>query len=938
MDASRMLQKPDSDQRKHTAPYRIKITTKAGKEWAQKFWKDEEKVVERIEQCQASRRIGLRKDPESWDGDIWSDDDDGVEEVSDPEPQSISLRPLVKTETTVDDNDEIRTTVRTIPWSPAELIKIQEKFSRRPGESEVEYVWRVSLEGGDRIMLSEEEAANTQDRIQAAHRDGDRGRRRNPNFPIPTWSEFVQDLDKYGRRMGWINSSSIKPQDHSRRVRQIHTKNPRYPNFKNRFKFNKERDELWLRAVKQTEQLRRKQNVIVRGPFRILDVVRKGTIPPAGIAQKPTVRKWYAYLEGINEIMPITEGNTKISKLQKDIDSALLFQLPPTKPSPIQEAPPLKEDSDLTGVWFTDASSHRENNKWKYKAVALEVATGEKLIETGEGSAQVDSLTRLRQVDLTNDNQEWERLLEWLHVKRGHTGRADLYREETSSTTKDKKPLPPQIFENEPTQPPISLTPSIFKTGPYIIKNVGQQQILFNPSWSLKRVELALHINISEINSKCTTFLRTAYTGWLAWLHGRSLKQSQRVPRDATGLLGTGLGILNSIDAEVLMSRVTATTDDLRKLEQPIKSSLLALGANQWLLSDILPHWEQIEENDHQLIVNALGKAQGNTSLALSCIQAQLWIQSVAAAIIREGEGGTLPTEIRKLIWDNASEFEKEFQAWWQLVNFTHYSENDKIVAFILTISNATVYNVYPIIALGLNHNGTILYPKEHKVWAHQKGGKWQTIDVNACIVREQKGFICESNTLESQDICLDTEQNICHFEIHPNETLETVLIYIGKGCVCMRTHCDSIVVDDTVVDTSNHSNVCVCNFTKILGCDFKYSAPVTSYQLIASNYILLHELLPTPIGMNLTLVKKLLVHEDLKQLMTQVRENGQKTLITVHHDAQEIHRVMERVQRDERHRWWDTLFGWSPAAKGIFNKMLHPVIVLLILTVFVLY
>lgn len=59
-----------------------------------------------------------------------------------------------------------------------------------------------------------------------------------------------------------------------------------------------------------------------------------------------------------------------------------------------------------------------------------------------------------------------------------------------------------------------------------------------------------------------------------------------------------------------------------------------------------MPHWEQIEENDHQLIVNALGKTQGNTSLASSCIQAQLWIQSVAAAIIREGEGGTFPTEI----------------------------------------------------------------------------------------------------------------------------------------------------------------------------------------------------------------------------------------------------------------------------------------------------
>ncbi|XP_068523233.1 uncharacterized protein [Anas acuta] len=388
--------------------------SQAGKEFSQKFWKDEEKVVERIEQCQASRKIGQRKgksvicavlgaclscarqeaketpapkvisdaehtalkseidvlksslaferetgktlgirvdklldendklvhennhlkqllervshllnkvqpcapvkqirrllhsvEPESWDSDFWSDSDDGVEEISDSEPQSISLRPLVKTETTVDDNDEIRTTVRKIPLPPAELVKIQEKFSRWSGESEVEYVCRVSLRG-DRMMLSEEEVggfwgpgvfltttpganlavavqkaaciqaiyerdelrkspmlapidpirltplirglpdclkvfvANTQDHILAACRDDDSGCRQNSNSPIPTWSELVQDIDKYGHRMGWINSSSIKSQDHSRRVRQIHTKNPRYPKFKERLKANRE--------------------------------------------------------------------------------------------------------------------------------------------------------------------------------------------------------------------------------------------------------------------------------------------------------------------------------------------------------------------------------------------------------------------------------------------------------------------------------------------------------------------------------------------------------------------------------------------------------------------------------------------------------------------------------------------------------------------------
>ena len=123
--------------------------------------------------------------------------------------------------------------------------------------------------------------------------------------------------------------------------------------------------------------------------------------------------------------------------------------------------------------------------------------------------------------------------------------------------------------------------------------------------------------------------------------------------------MGTGLGILNTIDAEVLMNKLTATTKDLIKLEHPLKSSLSALRASQWLLPDALPQWERIEENDHQLVTKALGATQSNASLALSCIQAQLWIQSIVAAIIKEGEGGTLPTEIRKLIWDNASEFER---------------------------------------------------------------------------------------------------------------------------------------------------------------------------------------------------------------------------------------------------------------------------------------
>ncbi|XP_076194341.1 uncharacterized protein LOC143160464 [Aptenodytes patagonicus] len=488
----------------------------------------------------------------------------------------------------------------------------------------------------------------------------------------------------------------------------------------------------------------------------------------------------------------------------------------------------------------------------------------------------------------------------------------------SASTAKDKKTLSPQISE----------------IGPYVIKNTGQQWVLFNPSWSLKRVELLMQVNISAIKPACLPFLSMTYAGWLAWLHGRTRTSPRRTRRDVTGIIGTGLGVLNSIDAEVLVNKLSVATSDLSKLEHPLWSSLLTLGTNQWLLSDLLPQWERINEKDHQLIANALGTAQNNVSVALSCVQAQLWMQSMVAAVIREGEEGTLPTEIRKVIWDNATKFEKEFQSWWYLVNFTFDPINNKATAFVLTIHNASVYTIYPIIALGLNHNGTILYPSEHRVWAQQNGNKWQTVDVNACVVREQQGFICESNTIKAQDICLDTEQSVCHFEIHPDETPNTILIYIGKGCVCMRTPCDCIFVDSVTVDTSNHSNICVCNFTNIIGCDFNYSVPVTSYQLLQSNYTLSEDLLPTPIGMDLTLVKKLLQHNDLCQLLERARDNGRKTLITVHHDTEEIHHVLERVKKDGEHHWWETLLGWSPTATGVFNLMLHPIIVLLTLTV----
>lgn len=99
---------------------------------------------------------------------------------------------------------------------------------------------------------------------------------------------------------------------------------------------------------------------------------------------------------------------------------------------------------------------------------------------------------------------------------------------------------------------------------------------------------------------------------------------------------------------------------------------------------------------------------------------------------------------------------------------------------------------------------------------------KWQTVNLESCITQKQE-FICESSTINAQDICLDTEQGICHMEIHADASQKTVLVYIGQGCVCLRTACAFVKNDNdnVMLPVKNHSNFCICNFVETVECDF---------------------------------------------------------------------------------------------------------------------
>uniref|UniRef100_A0A8B9NK43 Uncharacterized protein n=1 Tax=Accipiter nisus TaxID=211598 RepID=A0A8B9NK43_9AVES len=74
-------------------------------------------------------------------------------------PPEYEARPIIKTEETTRPwggaGDRTR---KTTPFDPIQMANLQECYGCKPGATENEYLWRVCLTGGDRILLNGDEA------------------------------------------------------------------------------------------------------------------------------------------------------------------------------------------------------------------------------------------------------------------------------------------------------------------------------------------------------------------------------------------------------------------------------------------------------------------------------------------------------------------------------------------------------------------------------------------------------------------------------------------------------------------------------------------------------------------------------------------------------------------------------------------------------------
>lgn len=210
-------------------------------------------------------------------------------------------------------------------------------------------------------------------------------------------------------------------------------------------------------------------------------------------------------------------------------------------------------------------------------------------------------------------------------------------------------------------------------------------------------------------------------------------------------------------------------------------TSLTDLSVSHYFVKNLLPGWDKSQIKDHLNILKAVEVLQNYLS--------QTWTNDVVKDIIRDGMSGILPLEKRSIMWKHASEPQKRY-SWWRMVNFTYNLQWNQANTFIIMMSEALTESISPIVSLGLNINTSVMQPVGHKRGAIKQNQTWKTVKLEAYMEERGTGYVCNNDTIQPYDVCLNRERGECHYQLDPFPFNGSVVIYVGRKYVNIRSLC----------------------------------------------------------------------------------------------------------------------------------------------------
>lgn len=182
-------------------------------------------------------------------------------------------------------------------------------------------------------------------------------------------------------------------------------------------------------------------------------------------------------------------------------------------------------------------------------------------------------------------------------------------------------------------------------------------------------IELKLDFaSVTYIKQDRKPFVPILVEGWVKWLsditEAESLFRTRRDTGSILGGIGASLGLMNMANTKVMMNKLSQAARQLQEVKEPITSSLSEIGHQAMVNVEVLPIWHQADQLEQILALKTIEKSQNDMSLALSCAQAQSWVQTIINGIIRQGYSGTIPLKLNQLIMEVDTRIEMKLRNW----------------------------------------------------------------------------------------------------------------------------------------------------------------------------------------------------------------------------------------------------------------------------------
>ncbi len=373
------------------------------------------------------------------------------------------------------------------------------------------------------------------------------------------------------------------------------------------------------------------------------------------------------------------------------------------------------------------------------------------------------------------------------------------------------------------------------------------------------------------------------------------------------GGTGTGLGVLNTIDKQVIANKLSNvgrySHDALQKLGRWMPSGIYSQQYQAYwdvVSARILKH----SINDFRW--NNVSEWLNWTECNLNMLSAKMQLRNVQQTVMSSNYNAW------KELW-------KIDKGYWLKLDAHSTICNDTVCygkweQFNITeIHTLCKYHILPVIIKG-------------SYWTMRLNGDWlnpytnQTYDVSDCDITDQ-GMICSLRTGHSNP-CLTEEVGVCQWD-HALPT--DILFVVGPYTLCVTT-------------MNPHPKLPYFPFSGCLQNVYIWTWGNRTYWL--TNQTSTHgltqvqwDVLHSNLGISLEKQAKLLrASTKLEDMAKQHLHNVTKLAINTVITSDQIAYLGKAIETTAHNSWWSIFEGWSPQARHLLNIFIHPIIVLLIL------